>query len=220
MCLGPEVDIAVGIGIAALAVETIRKNPESRTLPISLIPAIFSIHLFASAIVWFGFEKQVPSLIQTVATYLYIAIAFILWPTYVPIAIYCIEPPGWRKQLLAILATLGGLTSVQFLVATWHGNSSATQGDYFIDFHVTGTPAYSGALYFVTTCGAVLLSNYRPLLIWGIANAAVVAFLTATANHGLPSLWCFWAATTSGFVLWFIRTWQPNVTQSIDEGNL
>jgi hypothetical protein len=61
-------------------------------------------------------------------------------------------------------------------------------------------------MYVAATCGALLLSGQRPLVFWGITNVVVVGVLALAERNGLPSLWCFWAAITSGFVAWFLRS--------------
>jgi len=196
----------VGASVTLVSFGALKNNVHRRTLPIALIPAIFSAHLFASAIVWLGFDGNVSTGIQTVATNFYLFIAFVLWPTYIPAAILFVEPDGLRRLALSLFVVLGVITSVQFFSAIVSGNGTATSGNLFIDFHVSGTPNYSGALYFVVTCGSALLSGQRAIVVWGWLNVFAVTALVVSANHGLPSLWCFWAAITSVCVLWFIRS--------------
>mgnify|MGYP006282089087 FL=1 len=216
MCFSPEVDLVASVAIGAVAFETIRHNHHIRTLPIALVPAIFAIHTFSSAFVWLGFEGHVSLSVQHWAINVYLAIAFILWPTFVPFTLLCIEPIGWRRNTLGVLFMLGAITSAIYQVAIRDGNGSATELAHYIDFHVGGTPYFTGALYFMTTTISVLLSGQRPLVLWGLVNTAVVLVLVASQNHGLPSLWCFWAACTSAFVLWFIRTLETNQQAGID----
>ena len=54
MCLTPEVDVVTSVAIGALAIDALRHNNNVRTLPIALVPAIFSVHTFSSAVVWWG----------------------------------------------------------------------------------------------------------------------------------------------------------------------
>lgn len=205
MCLSPEIDVITATSIAAVSISALRQNVDRRTFPIALIPAIFSVHLFASAIVWLGFDGIFSSTTQNVAITIYLLIAFVLWPTYIPLAIWFIEPSGWRRKILLLSVIAGLLTSAQFFHAIAIGHGSVTEGKFFIDFHVNETPTSAGIAYFIITCGSALISGQRAIVMWGGINVIVVYGLVVSANHGLPSLWCFWAAVTSVCVLLFIK---------------
>lgn len=210
MCLSPEFDLASSVVIGAFAIDTIRRNENPRTIPLALVPSIFAIHTVSSAIVWLGIEHHLSQQFQNVATSVYIFIAFVLWPTYVPFALLPIEKSGWRKNTMWAFLVIGFVTSIQFAMAVDSGNETVMAGGHYLDFHVNGTPAYTGIFYFLTTCVAILLSGIRQLVIYGLMNAVVVATLAISQNHGLPSLWCLWAAVTSFCIWWFIRTVQSN----------
>jgi hypothetical protein len=74
-----------------------------------------------------------------------------------------------------------------------------------VSFEFPGDPWLVGPLYGLSTIGATVLSSHRELVMWGVVNAVVVAGLSVWAAHGLPSVWCWWAALTSGYVNWFVR---------------
>ena len=52
--------------------------------------------------------------------------------------------------------------------------------------------------YVIATCGSLLLSSYRDIAIFGIVNLVAVAALAKLTIDGFASLWCGWAAITSG----------------------
>lgn len=205
MCLSPEVDLSAGIAITAIAVDAIRNNRHTRTLPLALIPTVFALHSFSSAIVWFSLRGDVSAALGDMATNFYLFIAFVLLPIFVPITVLLIEPQGWRRYSMIAVTVLGIAAGFDFMKHLVLGHTSAVACDRYIDFHVSGAATISGVLYVVATCGAMLLSAQPPLVYWGILNVIVVAALNQWQSHGLPSLWCFWAAITSGFVAWFMR---------------
>ena len=53
------------------------------------------------------------------------------------------------------------------------------------------------ALYVLATCGALLLSSDRVVVMQGGVNLAAVAALAGLLATGVISLWCLWAAVTS-----------------------
>ena len=51
----------------------------------------------------------------------------------------------------------------------------------------------------------MLLSGERVLVIYGWVNAFAVVLLAILQEAGFASLWCFWAAITSGLVALYLR---------------
>lgn len=168
-----------------------------------MIPAVFSVHLFTSAVVWLGLESDLPEEFLAIAKFSYLFIAFVFWPTYIPLALIPVEHDRRRRIALSVLSACGIFVSVSYLQAILKGNGVATLEHLYVDFHVNNVSALIGGLYFASTCGSALVSSNRRIFVWGIANLIIVLSLIASENHGLPSLWCFWAATTS-ILIWNI----------------
>lgn len=205
MCLSPELDVTVGVVITAVAVDAIRHNRHNRTLPLALLPGIFAIHSFASALVWWSFQGSVPNSVGTWAANLYIAIAFVILPIYVPIATLLVEPHGWRRHVLLGFSVIGIIAGINYLYYVLKGQASVQECTSLLDFHVSGPSWVMSLFYGLATCGAMLFSGYRPLFYWGILNCIAIIVLNVRLSHALPSLWCLWAASTSFFVSWFLR---------------
>ena len=60
-------------------------------------------------------------------------------------------------------------------------------------------------LYVVATCGSLLFSGYKDILIFGLANLVVVIILARLTADGFASLWCFYAALASGGISLHMR---------------
>lgn len=228
MCFSPEADVVAAVVISAIAVDAIRHNRTARTAPLALLPALFAVHSLSSAFVWWGLAGDVPPGLGAAATSFYLGIAFVLLPVFVPIAVLLIEPSGWRRPALVALGLAGAYASVVFAMGLLDGRGGAVACNYYLDFGITGASSAAGAMYVVATCGALLLSGERPLVIWGITNAVIVGFLALVQGAGLPSLWCFWAACSSAVIAWYLRSlsrdhdrgarwpWEPERSASPD----
>ena len=206
MCLTPEVDVVTSVAIGALAIDALRHNNNVRTLPIALVPAIFSVHTFSSAVVWWGHSGAVSPHWGDVAAQFFIAIAFVLLPIYVPLAVLCMEPIGWRRFVLSLFSLGGVVAGLAYAHHIAIGDSSAVVCNRYVDYHVSGVSFSFGILYDLATLGAVFVSSYRVLQYWGAVNVVAIWILAILDSHGLPSLWCFWAACTSGFIAWLMRS--------------
>lgn len=206
MCFSPEADVIAAVLISAVAVDALRHNRSPRTAPLALLPALFAVHTLSSAFVWWGLAGDVPTRVGSAATAFYLGVAFALLPVLVPVAIGLLEPPGWRRPALAALGLAGAYTSAVFLIGLADGRGAVTACSYYLDFRISGVSTVAGVMYVVATCGALLLSGQRPLVIWGITNAVVVGVLALAEGAGLPSLWCFWAAGSSIVIAWYLRS--------------
>jgi hypothetical protein len=206
MCFSPQVDLVTGVTIAVVAVDAARHCRTARQAPLAALPAIFAVHTLVSAAVWWGLWGDLPASLGNTALQTYLFIAYALLPVYVPLAVLLIEPRGWRRWALTGLLAVGAVASAVFLAGLVGGRGVAEACSYYIDFDITGTPTFAGVLYVLATCGAFLLSGKRPLVIWGVTNVAAVGLLALLESQGLPSLWCFWAACTSVFVAWYLRS--------------
>ena len=205
MCFSPEVDLVVGTAIAVVAVDAIRNCPSQRAIPLALMPMAFALHTFESALVWCGFNNWVPAWLSDAAEYGYLMFAFAILPLYVPLAIGLIEPVIWRRRLLWLVEFIGIVGGGAYAIALLNGHGQATACNLYIDFDIANASPIAGLAYPIATVGAALLSSYRPISIWGISNVFVTAFLVFWNQHGLASLWCFYAAATSVFIALFLR---------------
>lgn len=192
--------------MAVVAVDSARHCHSIRTAPLAALPAIFAFHTLTSAVVWWGLQGEVAPSLGNTATQVFLAIAFVLWPVYVPVALLLIEPNGWRRGALVGLAGIGIYTSVSFLIPVLAGRGRSLACPYYIDFEIVGIDMTVSMLYLVATCSALLLASDRNLRTWGWLNVAAVGILIFMAGRGLPSLWCFWAGCTSVFVAWYLRS--------------
>jgi hypothetical protein len=61
------------------------------------------------------------------------------------------------------------------------------------------------ALYVLAVCGALLVSGYRHVAIFGFANLVAVALLVWLTLDGFASLWCGYAAVSAGAIALHMR---------------
>jgi len=60
-------------------------------------------------------------------------------------------------------------------------------------------------LYLVATCGSLLASGFRHIVIFGVANLVAVAILARLSADGFASLWCFYAAVSCAAIMLHMR---------------
>lgn len=56
-------------------------------------------------------------------------------------------------------------------------------------------------LYVIATCGSLLFSKIRELVIFGVANVAILLVVMAVKRYAFTSVWCAYAAVASVIIL-------------------
>lgn len=212
MCFAPEADLVGGVMIGVIGVDVLRHVGGRREyLPLAALPMIFAVHQLVEAFVWWGLQDHVPAVVGTFATWVYLLIAFVLLPTYVPLAVMAIEPAGTRRRLIAIFAVVGVIVSTLLFAAMIRGPVTAQLADWHVDYH-TGLSAglVVVTFYIASTCGSLLFSGNRNLALFGVVNLAAIIVIAIFAINGFASLWCSWAAITSAAFALHLRLADPD----------
>ena len=100
---------------------------------------------------------------------------WVLLPVIVPVAIMLVEPPGPRRRRLAGFVVLGALAGGYLSIALVDGSVSAHAAEHTIQYGGAGDLAgVATVLYVLATCGAPLLSGFRAIVWFGVANVFAV----------------------------------------------
>jgi len=207
MCFSPQADLVGGLVLGVIGLDAARHVRKRRShLAFAALPFLLGAHQFDEAFVWWGLQGSVPASVGRLALWIYLLFAFVVLPTYVPLAVFGLEPRGPRRRTIAGFIALGLGVSGILLVAMVTGPVSGVLGDYHLGYSI-GLPA--GGLvvgaYVAATCGSLIFSGYRKLAVFGLVNLLVVALLARLAIDGFASLWCAWAAVTAGAIAVTLR---------------
>jgi hypothetical protein len=66
-------------------------------------------------------------------------------------------------------------------------------------------------LYIVATCGAMLFSKIRAVVVFGVANLAILLAVSAVKEYAFTSLWCAYAAVASLMIL--VYFWKSSASR-------
>jgi hypothetical protein len=199
MCFSPEADLVGGAFISVVGIDVLRHTGRRRDyFLLAAIPLILGLHQLDETLVWWGLQGRVSSQLGVVATWVYLLIAFVLLPTYLPVAVFKIEPPGPRRRSIGVFVAIGIVVSALLLAAMLRGPVTAELGSYHLGY---GTGLRAGiwvvGAYILATCGSLLFSGVRNLALFGIVNLMAVVLIAILASNGFASLWCGWAALAS-----------------------
>lgn len=212
MCFSATADLVGGIVISAIGVDTLRHVERRHDhLAFASLPLLFGLHQLTETFVWWGLEGTVAAEVGRVATYVYLAFAFVVLPTFVPFAIRALEPPGRRRTIMDGFTALGAVVSLILLVAMIRGPVTASLDDHHIDY---GIDLVAGPVivvaYVIATCLSAIVSGYRHIAQFGLANLVAVGIIAVLTINGFASIWCGWAAVLSVGIALQVRYGRPH----------
>ena len=155
---------------------------------------------------WWGTEGEVSHTVERVALWVYLLVAFVVLPVFIPLAVRALEPTAERKAHIAPFVALGAVVSVVLLFAMLRGPIGVTAHPHHLAYSLSIT--YSApiiVLYVIAVCGPLLFSGFRDVAIFGIANLIAVVVLAWLTAGGFASLWCAYAAVAAAAIALHMR---------------
>jgi hypothetical protein len=210
MCFSPQADIVGGVIIATIGFDALKHvEPKGSHLAIAAFPLVLALHQFDEAFVWLGLQGHVPASIEHVALWIYLLIAFVLLPTYVPLAILGYEHTAARKWAMAPFVAIGLFVSGFLLRSMLVEPIGVMMRPYHLSYNLRlGHAGIIVGLYVIAVCGALLASGSRPMMVFGFINLLAVLVIVRLTVDGFASVWCGWAAISSGAIALRLRLQQ------------
>lgn len=204
MCFSPAASFAASIVLGASGTASIRETKQRREIPFASIPLLFGIQQLTEGVIWLTFGMPA---VQSVMTFAYLLFSHIVWPVFIPLAVWYMEPVQWRRALLVPFILTGAVVGGYFLyylfvdsvVPEVINNCIAYSGDHFYKTFVLSP-------YSVATCASCLFASDRFVNVFGVLTflAAIAAYHFFQQNF--VSVWCFFSAVLSALVYWHFRS--------------
>jgi hypothetical protein len=212
VCFSPEGDVAGGLIVTAIGVDTCRHlRGRKEYFILAVLPLVLGAHQLIESLVWWQLRGDVPHGVGRTAMWAYLVIAMIVVPVLVPLSVMMLEPTGRRRLTIAPFVVLGVVVAVVLGVTMLHGPVTVRLGSYHLAYSIgLGNGVLVVGLYVLATCGALLASGYRDIVVFGLANLVAVIVLARLTADGFTSLWCFYAALACGAICLHMRYGRPH----------
>jgi hypothetical protein len=202
MCFSATANF-VGSGVlGAVGVVTLTKVKHRRELLFAALPTLFAIHQFTEGFVWLGLDGILSPAVAHDMGAAFMLYAQGLLPLLLPLSVLLFEPNvKSRKQMLPFVV-LGGATTLYILWAlTAFPLQLYVRGNSIVYINQATNNTAVAILYVIATCGSLFFSKIRMMVVFGVANLAIVLVVMGIKRYAFTSVWCAYAAVASVIIL-------------------
>lgn len=202
MCFSAGASFAAGAGLLGPGYIAFKRAGSRGMLLFAATPLLFSFHQLAEGFLWLSLKHPEFASWYKPALYGYSFISQPIWPVWVPLAMWLMEPDKRRKRILYYFLLLGAASSLYMFYCLITCDISAVAEHHHIRYYrdfpylILLRP-----VNFVAIAVTPFLSTlrYTKLLAAAMMVSLIVSYIFFT-NY-LISVWCFFAAILSVLVL-------------------
>ncbi len=202
MCFSATANF-VGSGVlAGVGVVTLTKVKHRRELFFAALPTLFAIHQFIEGFVWLGLDGILSPKVAHNMGAAFMLYAQGLLPFILPLSVILFEADAKSRRRMQPFLILGTLTALYILWAlTAYPTQVFVKGNSIVYINQATNNELVAVLYVIVTCGSLLFSKVKDMVIFGIANLAILLVVMAFKRYAFTSLWCAYAAVASVIIL-------------------
>jgi len=221
MCFSAPVSFAAAAALLMPAgVHTLRLawRSDRRLLGLAVFPLFFGIQQLIEGLLWLNLEGFYTEYTQASALG-FLFFVYLFWPVFVPLAARALDERPLQRRLLLALALITGLFGALLYASLLRGQAdlqvSIVQHSIFYQhrplFDLHWGDWLVRTVYALAVTVPLLVSNAVALRIFGALIALSLALSALYFDHAFTSIWCFFAAILSLFLL---RLLQADAKQS------
>jgi hypothetical protein len=212
MCFSATANF-VGSGVlATIGVVTLTRVKHRREFLFAALPTFFAVHQFIEGFVWLGLDGVLSQKVAHNMGAAFMLYAQGLLPFLVPLSVLLFEPDKSSRMRMRPFLLLGTLTTLYTL---WALAAYPTQVFVHDNSIVYLNPAtnntFVAILYIIATCGSLLFSKIKDMVIFGIANVVILLVVMFIKSYAFTSVWCAYAAIASVIILAYF--WKSHATR-------
>src|SRR3990167_867760 len=207
MCFSASSSFTATFFLVSIGILTLSKTKDKSQIMLASIPFFFGIQQAFEGIVWLTISD--PScLAHKISAFLFLIFAMGVWPMYIPISFALLET-GFRKIILFLLELIGMAISAYLIYFMIINGITTVQIKHSIFYNigkiVQFSPQIDVLIYCIPTILPFFISRIKYTKIVGasIFISMIVAYYVKEETFG--SIWCFFAALLSIFILFLIR---------------
>jgi len=215
MCFSAEVSFGASAIISTVGIMSIKKSTTKEQLLFAMVPILFGIQQFFEAWLWIALTSGTFPMLETVSTFGFLIFAQLIWPIWVPLSAYTIEPNQLRKRLIGFTLVLG-LILFGILAYRMAIYDVKAQIDHFHIYYTVGhfqsTNWWSGIFYLLPAVFPFLLSSKKEINYLGLAMLGLFIISKVFYLKYMISVWCLFAAILSVYIFFILKKEEKQLT--------
>lgn len=204
MCFSATASFGAGIVLSVIGIAAIRKAETRSQVIFASIPFIFAIQQITEGFLWLALSYPDYASLRWPTTYVFLFIAQVVWPFWVPFSILKLEKENKRKKIGRGLLLIGTMVSLYLAYCLIFYSVEAKIIGLHISYeqdYPAGLSNYGGFLYIIATILPPFISSNRRM--WSLGTAILISYIMTTIFYEdyIVSVWCFFASIISIAVL-------------------
>jgi hypothetical protein len=202
MCFSAAANF-VGSGVlGTVGVVTLTRVKHRRELLFASLPLLFAVHQFIEGFVWLGLDGMLSPKVTHNMGAAFMLYAQGLLPFLLPLSVFLFEADAKSRRRMQAFLVVGALTTLYILWAlVAYPTQIFVRGNSIVYINPATNNITVAIVYIIATCGSLLFSNVKDMVIFGIANMAILLTVMAVKRYAFTSLWCAYAAVASVIIL-------------------
>ena len=219
MCFSATANF-VGSGVlGAGGVATLTRVKHRRELLFAALPTLFAIHQLIEGFVWLGLDGILSPAVAHDMGAAFMLYAQGLLPFLLPLSVLLFEPNAKSRARMLPFAVLGGATALYILWAlTAYPLQLYVRGNSIVYINEATNNTAVALLYVIATCGSLFFSKIRMMVVFGVANLAILLLVMELKRYAFTSLWCAYAAVASVIILAYF--WKSHAERPFEYASL
>jgi len=202
MCFSAAVNFAGSGVLAGVGVVTLTRVKHRRELLFASLPILFAIHQFIEGFVWLGLDGILSPKITHNMGAAFMLYAQGLLPFLLPLSVLLFESDAKSRKRMQPFLVIGALTTLYILWAlVAYPTQIFVRGNSIVYINPATNNITVAIVYIIATCGSLLFSKVKDMVVFGIANMAILLTVMAVKRYAFTSLWCAYAAVASVIIL-------------------
>jgi hypothetical protein len=202
VCFSATANFVGSTVLAGVGVVTLTKVKHRRELLFAALPVLFAIHQFIEGFVWLGLDGILSPKVAHNMGAAFMLYAQGLLPFILPLSVILFEVDAKSRRRMQPFLILGTLTALYILWAlTAYPTQVFVKGNSIVYINQATNNEAVAVFYVIVTCGSLLFSKIKDMVIFGIANLAILLLVMAFKRYAFTSLWCAYAAVASVIIL-------------------
>ena len=202
MCFSAAANFTGSGILGTIGVLTLTRVKHRRELLFASLPTLFAIHQFTEGFVWLGLDGVLSPTVTHAMAAAFMLYAQGLLPFLAPLSVLLFEPDVRSRRRMLPFLVIGSLTALYTLWALIaYPTQTFIKNNSIVYINPATNNTIVAILYVVATCGSLLFSKVKDMVIFGLANLAILLVVMAVKRYAFTSLWCAYAAVASVIIL-------------------